>query len=446
MNSAKRNARRWPCLEFATINLDSREEIAKFIVALCDWGIQSDLGDSDVEQSPDPEALIELLWGWDGAPKKRMAKLLWQFLVHNDSDEHFDQFFTIRVESISAQIPEATALLRPIQQKLLWIIDGLTERERQDASIGQGSWGEEWWLPTDQASYVRQQLQRARPDLIEESSSYEDSMRYQPVPYFELVCDDAERVYVGEIRPDGYEFVQVEDPAGSRRPLTRAKLPFSQRPGTGFSWGYAGSGPCELATSILADAVGGDLLLAQRMRDDFVEDVLANIRQHTALRIPRRDVFAWLHAKGVDSKQLREATERVAALKERSGDSLAEHKRRLALIRATGGLVAQRFDIVPPDFECALYVDLMRTMENAGWVLRCNRCNQPLPCDRSPTGNRQRARWLASRPVYHADCFTEHRREQKRAYWKQRTAIPSFRKQERTRARNRRKSPNLEHF
>jgi len=41
-------------------------------------------------------------------------------------------------------------------------------------------------------------------------------------------------------------------------------------------------------------------------------------------------------------------------------------KARRAEIETIGGLVTQRFDVVPPDFECALYVDLMRFLEKGG--------------------------------------------------------------------------------
>ena len=99
----------------------------------------------------------------------------------------------------------------------------------------------------------------------------------------------------------------------------------------------------------------------------------------------------------------------------------------------------QRFDIISSDFESALYVDLMRMFEQAGWVLHCNRRGQPVACERSPRGNRQRARWTAGRPIYHESCFHEHRLDRKRTYWAERSKDPSFRTSERQRARERRK-------
>lgn len=44
----------------------------------------------------------------------------------------------------------------------------------------------------------------------------------------------------------------------------------------GFSWGYHGSGPAQLALALLADATGDDEL-AQRYYQDFKAEVVAKI-------------------------------------------------------------------------------------------------------------------------------------------------------------------------
>jgi hypothetical protein len=435
----KKIDRDWPSLRFARMDVTSPQKVAEFVIWLSDWGLRPEPTD-DGDYVPDPGALVELMWGWDGAPKKRMAKLLWQFLVGNDSPEFFFQQFETNPVRIAAQIASSIHQLTPIQQNLNWVLDGLIAREREDASIGQGSWGEDWWLPRDEAAYLRQQIRRARPDLIEESSSYEDSMEWASVPYFELESEDPDRMYAGSVDDQFQGFVEIVDSAGRRRPLTYAHQPFRRRPGSGFSWGYPGGGPGHLADSILADAVGGDFETAKKLRNDFVADVLTRFRQHVPFRLARRDVLIWAEAKGIGSLELALGAARVAELKRQNAAAIAEHKARLKSIRTKGGLVAQRFDLVPEDLECALYVDLMQTLERTGWVLRCSRCRQPLPSPPSPTGNRQRARWLAGKPVYHAECFREHRLEQKRSYWKERAKSPAFRNQERARAREGRKA------
>ena len=436
---SERNARGWPSVQFARLDLDSAKEIARFIVWLCDWGLRGEVADHEPYIPPDPEALVELLWAWNGAPKKRMAKLLWQLLVQNDSQQYFDQSFTVNVDSIADQISKSAHLLQPIQQNLVWVLDALIEREREDITIGQGSWGEEWWLPAEQAAYLRDQLRRARPDLIEASSSYEDSMQYAVVPFFEIVSADPLRSYSGNLRSNGDEFVEIEDSAGVRWPLSYPWFPFSQRAGNGFSWGYPGGGPSHLALAILADAVGGDFEIAERLREEFLLEVLADLPRRSPFQISRTKVLTWAQGKGVGPAVLSAATARVAELERANRQWIEDHKARLKRIRSIGGLSAQRFDLVPSDFECALYLDLMEAMENGGWVLRCSRCNHALPCPLTPTGNRQRARWMAGRPVYHEDCFVQHRLEHKRSCWKERTKSAVFRAQERARARTRRR-------
>lgn len=440
MESTKKTGRDWPSLKFARIDVTSPQEVAEYIMWLSDWGLRQEPIDDDAYVPPDPEAMVELMWGWDGAPKRRMAKLLWQLLVGNDSPDFFHQTFTTNPGYIAIQIASSIHQLTPIQQNLKWTLDALTEREQEDASIGQGSWGEDWWLPPDQAVYLRQQIRRARPDLIEQSSSYEDCMEYASVPYFELESEDPARMYVGSVREQFREFVEIMDSDGKRRPLNYPRYPFRQRPGTGFSWGYPGGGPAHLAVSILADAVGGDFEIAEKLRDDFISDVLMNFPQHTPFQLSRQEVLFWAEAKGVGPVELASGAARLAELKKTNDAAIAEHKARMERIRAKGGLIAQRFDLVPEDFECALYVDLMQTLERSGWVLRCTHCKQPLPCPPTPTGNRQRARWRAGKPVYHEECFAKHRLERKRSYWKERTKNPAFRNQERARARKGRKA------
>jgi hypothetical protein len=433
------SGRDWPCVEFARIDAGRPEKVAKFMSWLCGMKEPSTLNENH-EDLVDSESLLETLWSWQGAPRKRMAKLCWQLLVKNRSRAYFDQYFTYDLGWLTRQSVDCARLLSPIQKKLRWVLDGFQERRKKDHFIGQGSWGEEWLLPPDQTAFVRKQLRRARPDVVEESSNYEDSLSYCMPPYLEVVCDDSNRAYVGEHRSDGRAHVCVEDRRGGTSPLSHATFPFRQAPGTGFSWGYCGGGPSALSLSILADAVGGDLGIAERLRIPFMEEILGQMAWTGNMRLPRRAVLQWLQRKNVGPHELTEAESRVNALKKAHGNDLAEHKERLRQIHDMGGLRMQRFDIVPPDFECALYVDLMHMFGQAGWVLHCSRCGQPVACERSPRGNRQRARWVAGRPIYHEWCFSEHRRDRKRIYWAERSKEPSFRNSERKRARERRKA------
>jgi hypothetical protein len=428
------SSREWPCVRFSRTDVSNPQEVAKFIAWLC--GFDRSVGDDDFT---DPEGLIEVGWSWRGAPRKRMAKLCWQMLVRNRSEAYFDQYFTYDLVWLERQVADRVGSLAPIRKKLVRVLEGFRQRRQEDAFLGQGSWGEEWFLPPRPAAYVRKQLRRTRPDLIEEASNYEDALHYYSLPYYELASNDNGRVYVGEHQREGGTHVWVEDIDGARYPLNQAQFPFRQTPGSGFAWGYGGGGPSALSLSVLADAVGGDLEVAERFRIPFIEEIIGKISWNGNLRLARERVLGWLREHGVNEQQLTKAEMRVEEIKGKLKSQVVEHKERLKKIREMGGLRMQRFDIVPADFEAALYVDLMNMFDRASWVLHCSRCQQPMACDRSPRGNRQRARWLAGRPVYHESCFGEHRRNQKRAYWAQRTKEPRFRISERERGRRRRR-------
>jgi hypothetical protein len=421
------------------MNLESVEEVSEFILWLCGWLPVPDPLADDHQEPMDPEDLVEHLWGWRGAPKMRMAKLLWQQLVGSNSESNFAQQFSSNPAYLVPQIAPSIKQLVPVQQNLRWILEARMEREREDTLIGQGSWGEDFWLPRDQAAYLRQQIRRASPDLIEEDSLYEDSMEHTSLPYFELDSDDAYRKYVGTVDDEFRAFVEIVDSQGNRWPLKFPHSPYKVAPGTGFFWGYGGHGPYNLALAILADAVGGDYELSDKLRSEFLEQVLMETPQSDRLEISRAEVMAWLKTRGVSAVELEDAAGRVAKLRESNHQQIGEFTLRMETIRKKGGLVAQRFDIVPVDFECALYLDLMQNLERTGWVLRCSHCKQALPCPRTPTGNRQRARWIAGRPVYHEDCFMKHRLARKRAYWQKRTETSGFRDSERLRAQRRRR-------
>ncbi len=91
----------------------------------------------------------------------------------------------------------------------------------------------------------------------------------------------------------------------------------------------------------------------------------------------------------------------------------------------TNSEASQRFDIVPGTFESALYLDLMRMLERGGVALRCSGCGLPIPYDHSGRANKQRARSKKGQPIYHSECFAEHARSRKKAYW-QRRAVPEI--------------------
>ena len=62
---------------------------------------------------------------------------------------------------------------------------------------------------------------------------------------------------------------------------------------TGFSWGYGGSGPAQLALAILADATGNDAI-AMVYHQKFKWDVIANMSMKQPFYITEHLVHSWL--------------------------------------------------------------------------------------------------------------------------------------------------------
>lgn len=71
------------------------------------------------------------------------------------------------------------------------------------------------------------------------------------------------------LRADGHARVEVSGTKGRFRTLP-LKLELRNHSPTGFEWGYAGSGPAQLALAICADVLGDDehaLAVYQRFKD-----------------------------------------------------------------------------------------------------------------------------------------------------------------------------------
>ena len=60
----------------------------------------------------------------------------------------------------------------------------------------------------------------------------------------------------------------------------------------GFQWGYGGSGPADLALSVLADLIG--LKRAERLYQDFKWKFIAPVRGDLELR--EDEILAWVEA------------------------------------------------------------------------------------------------------------------------------------------------------
>jgi len=245
-------------------------------------------------------------------------------------------------------------------------------------------------------------LKETHAELIEQCSDYEDAVAFGLTYYVRSVVQaiavpsrGPDRVYVGERRrgPHGRVFVWVQDAKGDKYPLQHADQPYREADGTGFEWGYGGRGPGSLTRCILADALDGDLVLADELdhlENGFFEKFILDYPRDQDLRISRATVMEWLETVGSSSEyeaRRESVAERVAA----HAKAIAQRVDLISTIQETGGLRSQRFDVVLETFEAALYLDLMRMLERGGVALQCSGCGLPIPYDHSGRANKQRA-------------------------------------------------------
>ena len=90
------------------------------------------------------------------------------------------------------------------------------------------------------------------------------------------------------IGPD--DVVVVTDGKKSDLPL---RLDLVRHSPTGFSWGYGGSGPAQLALAILADYLGDREAI--RQYQDFKWDMIAGLPQGQPWSIKDVQIDAWLN-------------------------------------------------------------------------------------------------------------------------------------------------------
>jgi len=87
--------------------------------------------------------------------------------------------------------------------------------------------------------------------------------------------------------------VFVRCPAAGRRKLD-PRLDLARHSPSGFSWGYRGSGPAQLALAVTADALGDERALAAYQ--DFKDDVVAPRDEDAAFLSTSAAVEAWAAA------------------------------------------------------------------------------------------------------------------------------------------------------
>jgi hypothetical protein len=229
------------CTKFCRIDLNE-DAVKEFLLWLCDLSREQAAAHRAAEENAEPVWYdpIESLWGFD-APRQRMAKLLWQSLHNNATDEDFRRRFCFP----NFDCRNSAEVLQPIQRQLKWVMEGLFVRQEEDRELGQTNWGERWWLPAEHASFVRDQLKLTHVDLIERVSDYDDAVahwfnatiRFQ-VQAIEVPSDNPGRVYIGTRYST---FVWVQDEDGRKYTLKHGARAFLEAEGTRYSWGYGGA-------------------------------------------------------------------------------------------------------------------------------------------------------------------------------------------------------------
>jgi hypothetical protein len=223
----------WACTKFCRIDL-ADDSVANFILWLCDHA--SEQVDTRIAARSKDDVIwydpVESTWGWD-APRQRMAKLLWRLLHGSAGEEDFRQRFSFPTPLRTSGCAQ---ILAPIQKRLKWVMDGFFSRQKQDRELGQGDWGEHWWLPEEQAEFVRTQLRQSTADLIEQTSDYDDALAFgmcfhirHTVQAIAIPCRDSARVYVGTRRgPHDRVFVWVQSENGRQFPLKHGKTAYRE--------------------------------------------------------------------------------------------------------------------------------------------------------------------------------------------------------------------------
>ena len=96
--------------------------------------------------------------------------------------------------------------------------------------------------------------------------------------------------YIGRrIGGEAYAFKDVD---GTQGPLP-PRLDLANHSPTGFEWGYAGSGPAQLALAILADLLGDDSE-ARRLYQPFKFERIARLPRDPDWRISEAEVREWI--------------------------------------------------------------------------------------------------------------------------------------------------------
>lgn len=99
------------------------------------------------------------------------------------------------------------------------------------------------------------------------------------------------------------DYVFVVAPDGRCWLLAIVCHPLNDPRGT-LTWGYGGSGSAALAESLLADALDGDLALAERFAGASFDEFVLRWPVYEPFRIARAEVLRWLRDRGLTKAEL----------------------------------------------------------------------------------------------------------------------------------------------
>lgn len=110
-------------------------------------------------------------------------------------------------------------------------------------------------------------------------------------PLFQL---QGEKTYFGKIEGDLEWSVFVTN--GIETLPLNLRLDLENHSPTGFSWGYYGSGPSQLALALLADATGNDAE-SVRLHQTFKNEKIATIPKENEWTMTQKEIMEWFNAK-----------------------------------------------------------------------------------------------------------------------------------------------------
>ena len=97
---------------------------------------------------------------------------------------------------------------------------------------------------------------------------------------------------LNEPHPDTERYVIVHNSVGELVHRLKERQDLYNHSPTGFSWGYNGSGPAQLALAILADCYDDEA--AMRWHQDFKEAFIARLDMDSSFTLTESAIAAWM--------------------------------------------------------------------------------------------------------------------------------------------------------